>query len=1126
MSTYTNDDNIRFLNDKNISQTLGDDTARQTNTVPSLDLLNEVNNALTAYDDRLCAYIGGLNEEYQFDETSPYLSVITKIKQVKGQLSGIETVELLSSHVKNLKEFVEDTINSLDVATLSEANKFVRTLEEVDGKIQATFSKVLSSDVDGQLQEAQIQNLITDLEACYKKTGGLINGDAQVAGKLSANNEIVVNDSIVRGNFVQGRGTSYTGDAQHSIVLGISASTSKDDVFLWNGDQDKAYTDHDKGTFNINAISGTNGVFIGEQSLEKIIDDKRELARTQAKDYTDGVSSTLSNDYVGKISTAKTEAYNEALSDANGYTNNVSASLSNDYVGKISMAKTEAYNEALSDANGYTDEVSGNLSTDYVEKIATAKSAAITSASNDATEKVNALDTTLHEVGTLVSADLDFTYNETTRLITLNIKDYSGNDHTFTIDSARFIKGRIVDHVNIVEIDGQQVLRIWWTVEEGGTGVYSDVPLTTLAQVYHQGEGITITLGENGYVISVNDTIVNKNFLNGKIAEINTDIANVNDKANTNTAKIASLADISANHDGRISTLESGLTTANSNIATNASHIINANNHISNLETYATTLSAPDGQIKTLSNAINTLSEYAHSHLSDRIALDEGKINEVSAHAERLQNYANTLSGGSGHIATLSNAIVANTSNIALAAGNITELQSYANTLSGGSGQIATLSNAIVANATNITTANGKINALQTYANSLSAPNGQIDTLSDAIDDIAEYAHDKISARLSGDEVKLDAISAHAERLQNYANTLSSDGGTINTLSNDINQLSTSVINSDAFIGEIKVNYNNLTAGTAQAWVSQNGNTLSGIIKHFTLAPLGYVKQNTVIKVTYTNVPSTADRTKLATLKYVTDDGITFTDNDYIIIHGDFDQIQLENITPSNVYYVNAIKRYELFQLSNTIYKDYAWLSGNSKTNNHAISGRTDFINDISVGTNISSYGAANIAELTIRNVLTANTTAISVANKQISGVLSGTAATNVATYGQLTATLTTYYKKTETSSASQINAELTSNYYKKTVLSTASQINAELTSNYYKKSELSTASQINTELTTNYYKKAALLDAIYPIGSIYTANTDAATCPIATTLGGTWATTGTITTNEGTTLKYWQRTA
>lgn len=966
-TTYTNDENIRFLNDKNISQTLGDDTARQTNTVPSLDLLNEVNNALTAYDDRLCAYIGGLNKEYKFDETSPYLSVITKIQQVKGKLTEIETVELLSSHVKNLKEFVENTIDSLDVATLAETNKFVRTLTEIDGKIQATFTKVLSSDFEGQLQQTQIENLTTDLDSCYKKAGGLINGDAQVNGRLSVANDLIVNnDSTVRGNFIQGRGTSYIGDAQHSVVMGISASTSKDDVFLWNGKQDEAYTDHGRGTFNINAVNDASGVFVGSKSLEQIVDKKREDACNFAKKYTDDVSAALSDDYVKKIETAKIQAYTKALNDANGYTNGVSTSLSDDYVSKIKTAKTQAYDEALNDANGYTDDISTTLSGDYVSKIAIAKSEATAAAATDATEKVNALNDNLLSVGMLVSTDLAFNYNERDRQITLNIKDYGGINHTFTIDSARFIKGRIVDHVNIIEIDGQQVLRIWWTVEEGGTGVYSDVPLATLAQVYTAGTGINIELSENGgYEIAVDSTIVNNTVLNGKIAEINSAIGVVNGKTDTNTAKITSLSEISASHDGRIQTLESGLATANISINKNADDLTTANERIDGLEAYAHSLSSPDGKILALSNAIKANFDYAHNTLCSRIELDEGKIEAISAHAGRLQTYANSLSDANGQIQTLSNAITANTANVALA--------------------------------------NGNINSLQAYANQLSDANGQIQTLSNAITAVSSYAHDRLSGRIERDEEKIDIISARAESLQEYANLLSNDGGTINTLSNDIIQLSTNIIDSNTFIGEIKINYNNLTTGTDQAWISHCGNTLSGIIKHFNLAPLGYVKQNTIIKVTYTNVPSDADRTKLATLKYVTDDGIAFTDNDYIIIHGNFDQIKLENIAPNNVYYANAVKRCELFELSNTVYNNYALLSGNSNSNGHAISGLVDFINDISVGESLSVDGHVVVStDFQLIDSFHADKNGVHLENKQIDGVLSGESPLNAATYGQV----------------------------------------------------------------------------------------------------------------------------
>lgn len=50
------------------------------------------------------------------------------------------------------------------------------------------------------------------------------------------------------------------------------------------------------------------------------------------KDYVNGISSSLSTDYVSKIGTAKTEAYNEALSDANNYTNGKIDALSDTYI--------------------------------------------------------------------------------------------------------------------------------------------------------------------------------------------------------------------------------------------------------------------------------------------------------------------------------------------------------------------------------------------------------------------------------------------------------------------------------------------------------------------------------------------------------------------------------------------------------------------------------------------------------------------------------------------------------------------------------------------------------------------------------------------------------------------------
>ena len=73
------------------------------------------------------------------------------------------------------------------------------------------------------------------------------------------------------------------------------------------------------------------------------------------------LSNELSTDYVGKIAAAKTQAYNEALSDANGYTNGVSAALSTDYCAKDASV--------LLSAKEYADDLSNRLSIDYIERI-------------------------------------------------------------------------------------------------------------------------------------------------------------------------------------------------------------------------------------------------------------------------------------------------------------------------------------------------------------------------------------------------------------------------------------------------------------------------------------------------------------------------------------------------------------------------------------------------------------------------------------------------------------------------------------------------------------------------------------------------------------------------------------
>jgi len=48
----------------------------------------------------------------------------------------------------------------------------------------------------------------------------------------------------------------------------VQVSSSHPYAFVWNGDDTRAigdyYESHGKGTFNINALSGLSGIFIGE----------------------------------------------------------------------------------------------------------------------------------------------------------------------------------------------------------------------------------------------------------------------------------------------------------------------------------------------------------------------------------------------------------------------------------------------------------------------------------------------------------------------------------------------------------------------------------------------------------------------------------------------------------------------------------------------------------------------------------------------------------------------------------------------------------------------------------------------------------------------------------------------
>lgn len=79
-------------------------------------------------------------------------------------------------------------------------------------------------------------------------------------------------------------GAYLCANANFSQALGFDAQTISSDTysFVWNGDDTRAigdyYSSHGKGTFSLNPLSGTAGVFIGDESLSSLLDDASEGA--------------------------------------------------------------------------------------------------------------------------------------------------------------------------------------------------------------------------------------------------------------------------------------------------------------------------------------------------------------------------------------------------------------------------------------------------------------------------------------------------------------------------------------------------------------------------------------------------------------------------------------------------------------------------------------------------------------------------------------------------------------------------------------------------------------------------------------------------------------------------------
>lgn len=87
-------------------------------------------------------------------------------------------------------------------------------------------------------------------------------------------------NTVAAGHIAHAEGYNTWADGRCSHTDGVYAYTDEGDdyAYVWNGDENKGYSAHGAGTFNIKPKDGLNGLFIGEQTLYELLTNKADKA--------------------------------------------------------------------------------------------------------------------------------------------------------------------------------------------------------------------------------------------------------------------------------------------------------------------------------------------------------------------------------------------------------------------------------------------------------------------------------------------------------------------------------------------------------------------------------------------------------------------------------------------------------------------------------------------------------------------------------------------------------------------------------------------------------------------------------------------------------------------------------
>ncbi len=294
---YTTNDElstIHFLNDQNIVQELSVAEEGKLNPIPSLSLLNKVNDDLGKRIDEgdktagtIALSVAGLSGFLKTTIDEHNLSI--------GNLSGLLDATITSC------DDISKRIDGLDATVSADEGNFITSITQKSGKLDSVgFAKITDDYVDA-ISEGKITNLTSDLanlSANYVKKAGdsianlTVDSDLSVGGYISTNYiKTVKNDGIV----ITGVGTDKHGkvkidieDAANNVIIG-SVSLS----------------DHIKNAIDaldVACVTLSSGEMLNwiKQEDGKISLGKRPMAATDIPTLPQTKIERLSDDYVEK----------------------------------------------------------------------------------------------------------------------------------------------------------------------------------------------------------------------------------------------------------------------------------------------------------------------------------------------------------------------------------------------------------------------------------------------------------------------------------------------------------------------------------------------------------------------------------------------------------------------------------------------------------------------------------------------------------------------------------------------------------------------------------------------------------------------------------------------------------